>query len=365
MRALSAIVGVIVLVAATAAMTFAALPSVLADGKLMPPRDYRGSLEERSQEAIIIFQGSDRPGGATEDLILKIAVTRRGEELAPETFGWVVPLPQPPVVAKEDPRLFRECFEYVEEQLREERRGLFFGANPKAAQEQKSVSVVSRETVGSYDVAVVREIKPGALNAWLGKEGFQTLPKGDDVIAYYRRRGYVFACMKVTDAVIEAGKTIDLHPLRFTFKTGGRDGIYFPMKMTGLQREPFSVNLYIFSRRGLNGDLNEYGYAHRGFQLRYGVDGREPQPGELWWSPEHDPILKYHQTAIPTLAKLFHRLHPRKRFHLTNIQAANLKPGEVRDWPDDLWLFLAHGKREFVPFDARPGGPAAGGRERD
>ena len=46
----------------------------MADGKVIPPRDYKGSLEERAQEAVIIFHGSDRRGGASEDLILKIRV---------------------------------------------------------------------------------------------------------------------------------------------------------------------------------------------------------------------------------------------------------------------------------------------------
>ena len=45
-----------------------------ADGKLFAPRDYQGSLEEQSQEAIIVFSQGDEKTSAVEDLILKIRV---------------------------------------------------------------------------------------------------------------------------------------------------------------------------------------------------------------------------------------------------------------------------------------------------
>ncbi len=80
-----------------------------ADGLVIPPRDYQGSLEERAQEAIIIFHGSNEAGKATEELILKIQV--HGE--APN-FAWVVPFPSEPQIAKEDAALFSELFAYVE-----------------------------------------------------------------------------------------------------------------------------------------------------------------------------------------------------------------------------------------------------------
>ena len=52
-------------------------------------------------------------------------------------------------------------------------------------------------------------------------------------------------------------------------RTGGTDGIYFPMKMTSLQKEPFNINLYVFYKDWLNDQLSKYGYAHRGFTLKH------------------------------------------------------------------------------------------------
>lgn len=327
-----------------------------ADGKVFRPRNYEGSLEEKSQEAIIIFQGSEEPGEATEDLILKIGV-RGGSD----RFAWVVPFPTPPKVEKEDAALFKELHQYVERRRATRSEGKF-GFKP-AAKGEKPVEVLSREVVGSYDVAVVREQEAGALNRWLKAEGFQPLPEdAEDVLGFYRRKGYVFACLKVTDSGLsEKKKEADLHPLRFTFKTGGRDGIYFPMKLTGLQDDPFDVNLYVFYRFWLNDRLSKYGYAHRGFQLRYrDWDSKDctPNGGKAWSDPGKDVFLTDHADRLPVVTKLFKKLHPGERYYLTNIQAFGLKPADVRQWPEDLWLFPYYTDRERVPYDAQSGGPA-------
>jgi hypothetical protein len=38
-----------------------------------------------------------------------------------------------------------------------------------------------------------------------------------------------------------------------------------------------------------------------------------------------------------------------------------LDPAVVRIWPEDLWFFPYYTDPKFVPYDARPGGPARGG----
>ena len=332
---------------------------VLGDGKLLPRRDYEGSLEERAQEAIIVFNGSKTPREAREDLILKITVAGAAQD-----FAWVIPFPNEPEVAKEDVKLFKELFDYVEHRTRGRGKKGKKAAGEALGAEAKGVEVVSRKVVGSYDVAVVREKKAGALNGWLETNGYRTLENGEDVISFYRKKRYVFACIKVADAALTQGTPVDLHPLRFSFETGGRDGIYFPMKMTGLQTEPFDVVLYVFYRYWLNDRLSRYGFSHRGFRLKYrDWDGPdcEANGGKAWSAPEQDPFLKSLAGKIPTVTELMRRRHPGERFYLTKLQARSLKPEAVRVWPDDLWLFPHYTNREFVPYDARPGGVAYDG----
>jgi hypothetical protein len=229
---------------------------VLGDGKLFRPRSYKDSLEELSQEAILIFNSSEGEEGSFEDLILKIQFKGKTER-----FAWVIPFPKEPRAEKEDSRLFEELHTYVQHRLAQ-RSGRKSdskdgGAKGGRAPAERPVEILSRRTVGSYDVAIVRENQAGALNGWLEAEGYQSLPAdAEDVIGFYRRKGYVFACIKVRDAGSGKDDTSALHPLRFSFRTGGFDGIYFPMKMSGLQSEPFNVNLHVFYHAWLNDNLN-------------------------------------------------------------------------------------------------------------
>lgn len=332
--------------------------STLADGKVMPPQDYKGSLEERSQEALIIFHSSDKPGSAREDLILKIQVEGRASQ-----FAWIIPFPNQPDVAKEDPALFRELFNCAQVAKHpSSMKGGFGGAKSAPATEKSKVDVLSREVVGSFDIAVVRENEQGGLNPWLEQEGFQKLENAEDVLDFYRQKKYVFACIKVTSEALSKDGAIESHPLRFTFRTGGRDGIYFPMKLTGLQKEPFDVNLYVLYRYWLNDKLTKYGYEHRDFHLEYrdwDSEFCEPNGGKQYSLPEKDPFLKSHAHLFPTVTKLVRKLHLGEKYYLTNIKAVGLKPEEVRGWKDDLWLFPYYTNKSFVPHDARPGGVAA------
>ena len=338
---------------------FAARGVLVADGMMVPPRDYDGSIEEHAQEAVIIFHGGKTPGDAVEDLILKITVQGKAD-----AFAWVIPFPTEPVAAKEDAKLFRELFDYVQArtQTRGKRPGAkgTFGDSPTPAAE--AVTVLSRRIVGKYDVAMVRENVPGSLNKWLTDEGYQSLPNAEDVIGFYRGKGYVFACVKVNESELSKVQTADLHPLRFTFKTGGRDGVYFPMKMTGLQQSPFNVNLYVFYRFWLNDHVSRFGYEHRGFTLKYrdwDTANCKPNGGKAYSFARLDPFLKGLARRIPTVEKLFQTLHPGERYYLTNIQASGLEPAAVRNWADDLWLFPYYTDRSFVPYDARAGACAA------
>lgn len=340
-------------------------PAILwADGKAMGPatfrgQPYKGSVEERAQEAIIIFHAGEKPGDAREDIILRI---RAEGEVA--NFAWVVPFPAEPQVAKEDAKLFEELFDYVAASMArsvKHRGGEKEAKTEKTAAPAKPVEVLSRKIVGSFDVAVVRENQAGALNDWLKRESYQTLGDAEDVLGFYRQKKYVFACIKVSDAQLSQEAPVDLHPLRFSFKTGGRDGIFFPMRMTGLQERPFDLNLYVFYGKWLNDHVSKFGYEHRGLRLKYrdwDTPECEPNAGKSYSAPERDVFLRDYAYRIPTVTALFQKLHPGERYYLTNLQATALRPEAVRQWSDDLWLFPYYTDPKFVPYDVRRGGPA-------
>src|SRR5262249_6211072 len=172
-------------------------------------------------------------------------------------------------------------------------------------------------------------------------EGFQSL--GDDaegVLRFYREKNYVFACLKVSGATPDDKRYMELHPLRFTFKPGRDEGIYFLMKLTGLQRDPFNINLYVFHRYWVDDHQSEKGYENRGFKREY-RDWDTPQctadAGKAWSAPETDPFLGSKASLLPTVTRLFQKLHPGKRYYLTEIRG-QFEPKDVRQWSDDLWL---------------------------
>ena len=345
-----------------ALLTCLTAPQASADGLVFRPVAYKGSLNERSQEAIIIFHSGDKPGEATQDLILKISV--QGDV---DQFGWVVPLPSVPQTGKEEVRLFEELHKYVQARL------AAGSAKPKGDKKENSsaeaergfaegVEVISRKTVGSFEVSIVKEKRAGSLNQWLRDNKYQPVAGGDKVIEWYRKKGYVFACMRVSDAALSKDRAVDLHPLRFSFKTGGRDGMFFPMRLTGLQEERFDITLYVFYDKWVNDRLSPYGFVHRDFRLRWrDYDSREciANAGKLWSAPKKDPYLRGYAHLVPTVAKTFRKLHLGKRYYLTNLYTRGVKPSEVLAWKDDLWMFPYYTNRNFVPYDARKGGVAA------
>jgi len=346
-------------------LTLLASRSAPADGIMLAKQGVLDAhaVSEKSQEAIIIFHDSKTAKKAIEDLILRVRVKGSVDE-----FAWVIPLPNEPKIAKADGKLFDELFEYVKQRKLDELKGAkkkFGGMGMGGG--MGGVDVLSRQVVGSYDTAVVKENEPGKLNEWLKREGYRSLVGGERLIAAYREKGCVFACVKVSETELAKRGKVDLHPLHFRFETGGRDGIYYPMRITGLQKDTFDINLYVFYRFWLNGDLNRYGYKHRGISLHYrDWDGPRctANAGKAWSRPTRDPFLRGLGDKITNVSDFFQKHYPRSRFYLTNLRARDLDPKQVREWPDDLWFFPYYLNRRQVPYDARRGAPASDAYQR-
>lgn len=334
-------------------------PSLRADGKVVRHRDYHGSLEESAQEAIILFEPGSEGVSAVEDLILKISVTGNTNQ-----FAWIVPFPNVPETSEESPKLFDELFRYCEERSSYPRA---HAAGEKSATpskgEVKPVEVLRSQVVGSFQVTTVREQQAGTLNQWLTDNKYQPLEGAGDVLDFYRRKNYVFTCIRVSDAALTGERPVDLHPLRFHFKTGGRDGIYFPMRLTSLQQAPFNLNLYIFTGSWLNDRLNAFGYVQQGLRLRFrDFDSPTctPNAGKWYAEPKQDAYLREYAPRLPEITKLFQKLSPQGKYYLTNIQAYDIQPANLRRQPDDLWLFPFYTNTGMVPYDARADGIAHG-----
>ena len=68
-------------------------------------------------------------------------------------------------------------------------RAWLFGNKAAAGGDsEQKVEVISRQIVGEFDTAIVRENAEGGLNPWLEKEGYETLKNAEDIIGFYRKR---------------------------------------------------------------------------------------------------------------------------------------------------------------------------------
>ena len=80
---------------------------------------------------------------------------------------------------------------------------------------------------------------------------------------------------------------------------------------------------------------------------------------KTWSSPADDAYLAPFAKRLPTVSRFFQKLHPGERYYMTNIYARKMRPEDVRQWRDDLWMFPHYTNKTFVPYDARRGKAAA------
>ena len=301
------------------------------DGMVVPPRDYKGSLEERRQEAMILFHAGDETRPATEDLILKIRV--KGDAAS---FAWVVALPERADTAPEDPALFEELHRYVQDPDRSKasehpsRRGEVGGAG--TARRRSPAAGRGDLAQGRRQLRRGGRPREGARGArrWLADNGYRRVEAGRGPV---RRR----IARRVTSSPASGSTTPRRR--RASRPTCTRSGSRSrPGAATGSTSRcgsrasspaPFDVNLYVFYDKWINDRINGFGYAHRGFALHWrDYDGPEctPNAGKRWSDPSADPYLGPFAAIVPTVTKLCQKLHPGARYYLTNLRADRAGP---------------------------------------
>ena len=135
-----------------------------------------------------------------------------------------------------------------------------------------SVRVLQRTTIGDYATATLASPDGRALLDWLNTNRFHVPANVLPVVSDYAAKGWVFVASRLnrTEA---ARKRSDLAPLAFTFRT---ERAVYPLRLTGVDNGPCSVELYVF------GDQRA---AARGFEVEYCGQPVEEQPSreEVDW----------------------------------------------------------------------------------
>lgn len=112
----------------------------------------------------------------------------------------------------------------------------------------KGVDVLKAETVGIYDVKVIRGDDAGAVTGWLKDNGFGFEERDSKVFDQYVKKGWCFVTAKINKEVDPGSKEAVSEGLAapLILRFDSKEAIY-PMALTGTTGENTEVLLYTFS----------------------------------------------------------------------------------------------------------------------
>lgn len=195
----------------------AAAPSAAACGGFFSrrpvPPEQRPTL---SREKVLIVHDAAR---SREHFIREVAFRR-----ADERFGFVVPTPSLPEVAKVDSTPFtklRQQFAFAAPQAASGSGG-GRGSGTGFGGRGGGMQVLAVEKVGSFTAFTLAATDAGALAGWLKKNGLVSTPEADLWLEHYVRMGFYYVAMRYdppSDATKRRSAAIEAETLRISFDT--------------------------------------------------------------------------------------------------------------------------------------------------
>ncbi len=312
---------------------------------VIPPVAFPAKITIPDQRALICYTNG------TERLVIETRFTGAGTN-----FAWVVPLPSQPVIEEATTGLFPTLqYLFRPEIVHDVPRyyiGILFAlgfaylirlaaksvsnaftiavvllllvilaalllpalsaaktAGMSSETSSQTVTILDRKLVGIFETTTITSHDAKALQTWLSENGFAVPTNAEPVIASYIKDGWVFVATKVRRDKPD-NETSTPHPLSFTFKT---DKPVYPMRLTGVNNGPLSVELYLF---GPSRAKASHFKVERCTQPNY----PEPPPNDFWswnWSrrtPETPnivhPLLRKWVIGSPVATKLAATLSP-------------------------------------------------------
>jgi len=190
---------------------------------------------EVTAERALIQHDGDR-----QELILSLDLARPDDATGGSRPAVVLPVPATPRVTQVDEAqatLFDEL-DRATAPLPSSSGGDDDGAAPGAV--GGGVDVISRRTLGAYDVSVLRSGDAGALRRWLDRHGYATPAEAEPVLGSYVRDDWAFVAIRLADGP-EAGE-LSLRPLKVRFRS---DELVYPLELSRVGTAPVSVRLYV------------------------------------------------------------------------------------------------------------------------
>ncbi len=305
-----------------------ATPPVFADGGYFPETAIKTLPAIPSQQAILRFKNNE------ECLMIESSFEGPGRR-----FGWVIPLPAKPVNMEKASSGFIKTFSInlqpeITHDLSQETHTLYFfaafsaiwvflvllvkplsefhlvaltillffvylaftvptfgllsrgkskGGRDTLARTETGVKVVQKTVVGSYEIQVLTADSAGALDEWLGKNGFISLSEPSrKIVADYIQNKWCFVTAKLQR---EGFGLSTPHPIALTFPSAKP---IYPMRLTALAGSPVYLELFVVadkraSASHLDLEVADFFSPSQSAGLTYYQRIKHPAAREFFW----------------------------------------------------------------------------------
>lgn len=202
------------------------------------PRDGDANV---SQERALI-----RWDGQRQDIVLSLGVLGGSKEAA-----IILPVPAQADVKLADVKLFDELAEMTKPLEREEIEWTLFPSLGSSALPPEGavggappVNVLSRQTIGPFDVANLAATDTDALKTWLDENGFQLDAQVITLMQPYVQENWTFVAVRMSSDESSAQLSGNLQPLWISFDS---PQLIYPMRASAHAANPQTLNLYILA----------------------------------------------------------------------------------------------------------------------
>jgi Uncharacterized protein conserved in bacteria (DUF2330) len=206
------------------------------------PREGKASV---NQEHVLI-----RWDGHTEDIILTLGVLGSSPEAA-----LVIPVPAQATVKLADDELFQTLRDLTKPHITYQFLPFPFGYGGAAP--PSSVTLLQRQTLGSFDVSTLAATDANALGDWLARNGYNLPSETVRVLTPYVAQHWYYVAVRLSPAAGTQELTGELQPLWITF---AHDQIVYPMRASAVARESLTVFLYVLTEHRVE-HTQSFGYA--------------------------------------------------------------------------------------------------------
>jgi hypothetical protein len=197
------------------------------------PRD--GDAFVSQEQALLRWDGQ------TEQIVMTLGVLGSSKEAAV-----ILPVPSRATVKLGDAQLWSELNDLTRPIVRYEKRWelpFFAGAGAPAPAAAAPVQLLSRQTLGPFEVSNLAATDASALVDWLKQNGYALSPGLAQTLGPYVAQGWFYVAVRLQPGAGDSLKG-SLDPLWVTFQA---DKLVYPMRASANAREPETVTLYVLA----------------------------------------------------------------------------------------------------------------------